>query len=341
VPIERQRRFITSLTANIMSAINLIKAPIKDELQEFDSKFFASVRSEIKILNIIIQYYLKRKGKQLRPILVFLSAKLAGNVTNSTYSAAVLVELMHNATLVHDDVVDDSQTRRGFFTINALWKNKIAVLVGDFFLAKGLLISIKEKEYRLLEILSEAVQEMSEGELMQIEKARKLDITEETYFEIIRKKTATLLSASIAAGLVSAGCDVETEKLGRELGECLGIAFQIRDDLLDYESTNIIGKPSGNDIRERKITLPLIHALASMPANEKKEALSVMKIKNKSQKQVEFIVDKVKQNNGIEYTKQKMEQYKNKALSLTMRFPETDARNSFCLLINYIVERKK
>lgn len=324
-----------------MSVLTRIKQPISAELAEFESKFYSSIKSDIPLLNIVLKYYLKRKGKQLRPVFVFLSAKLIGDVTPASYTAAVLVELMHTATLIHDDVVDDSHKRRGFFTINALWKNKIAVLIGDFFLAKGLLTAIQAKEYQLLEILSEAVREMSEGELLQIEKARKLDITEETYFEIIRKKTATLLSAAISSGLVSANCTEEQQLDGYLLGEYIGIAFQIRDDLMDYESSAVIGKPAGNDIRERKMTLPLIHTLNSVSKLERRNLLSEVKRKNKNQKQVDAIVSKVKKQGGLEFAHSVMLEYKRKADDLLDKFPDSEAKESFKILFDYIIERKK
>jgi len=324
-----------------MSVLNQIKKPIQNELDIFERKFFESIKSNISLLNLIIRYYLKRKGKQLRPIFVFLAAQLAGTISQSTYSAAVLVELMHTATLIHDDVVDDSHKRRGFFTINALWKNKIAVLIGDFFLAKGLLHAIQAKEFKLLEIMSDAVKEMSEGELLQIEKARKLDITKDTYFDIIRKKTATLLSAAISSGLSSAKSNDEEIKTGYRLGEYIGIAFQIRDDLLDYESSSVIGKPAGNDIRERKMTLPLIYTLEQCNATEKRELLSLIKRKNKSQKQIDSIVEKVKSSGGIEYTKSIMIEFKKKADAELAKFNDCEAKRSFEMLFNYIIDRKK
>jgi octaprenyl-diphosphate synthase len=324
-----------------MSVLSTIKKPIEQELAQFEEKFFASVKSDVPLLNLILKYYLRSKGKQLRPVFVFLAAKMIGNTTKATFTAAVLVELMHTATLVHDDVVDDSHTRRGLFTINALWKNKIAVLIGDFFLAKGLLHAIEAKEYRLLEILSNAVREMSEGELMQIEKARKLDITEDTYFEIIKKKTATLVGASIASGFASAGCSEEIQQKGYQLGEYIGIAFQIRDDLLDYESSTVIGKPSGNDIRERKMTLPLIYALKAMDTSEKKAVLSIFKKKNKRQSDVDKVYAAVKKHKGIEYAQEIMNQYSQYAIDSLAVFPENETKESFKMLISYISQRKK
>lgn len=324
-----------------MSALSTIKKPIEQELAQFEETFFASVKSDVPLLNMILRYYLRTKGKQLRPVFVFLAAKMAGNTTPSTYSAAVLVELMHTATLVHDDVVDDSYKRRGFFTINALWKNKIAVLIGDFFLAKGLLHAIEAKEYHLLEIVSNAVREMSEGELMQIEKARKLDITEETYFEIIKKKTATLVGASIASGFASAGCDENIQKKGYLLGEYIGIAFQIRDDLFDYESSSIIGKPAGNDIRERKMTLPLIYALKQMSGREKKEIIGIFKKKKKQQADVNHIYSAVKKHKGIEYAHKIMNEYSQQAVASLADFPDSSTKESFNMLISYITQRKK
>jgi len=324
-----------------MSALNTIKAPIKDEMDEFQSFFKAYLKSKAPLLNVIITYLLKQKGKQMRPMLVFLTAQLNGNVNRSTYHAASIIELMHTATLVHDDVVDDSNLRRGFFSIKALWKNKIAVLVGDFLLAKGLLLAVNENEFDLLRIVSHAVEEMSEGELIQIEKARKLDIDEATYFEIIKKKTAALMVACTAAGSHSAGVNGDQLKQMEAFGESLGMAFQIRDDLFDYDLNGNIGKPTGNDIKERKMTLPFIHAMNVCPASEKRQIMKLMRKKHKSQEMVEQILQFVKKHGGIEYAHQVMLDYKNKALTILSTFPNNEANQSLIALVEYTIDRKK
>lgn len=324
-----------------MSSVNNIKELIKDEMKEFQPYFKNYLKSKASILNIIINYLLKQKGKQMRPMLVFLTAKLNGNVNESTYHAAALIELMHTATLVHDDVVDDSNMRRGFFSINALWKNKIAVLLGDYLLARGLLLAVQKEEFELLKIVSHAVEDMSEGELIQIEKARKLDIDEETYFEIIRKKTAALMIACTAAGTHSVGVNGESFEQMEKFGEYLGMAFQIRDDLFDYDRNGDYGKPSGNDIKERKMTLPFIHALNVCNTSDKKRIIKMMRNKNKSSKAVDEIMDFVKSNGGIEYAKTIMEDYKNKALRILSNFPQNEANQALAELVKYTTERKK
>lgn len=324
-----------------MAIVDKIKAPIKDEMKQFQPYFKSYLKSKAAILNIIINYLLKQKGKQMRPMLVFLSAQLHGKVNESTYHAASLIELMHTATLVHDDVVDDSNMRRGFFSINALWKNKIAVLLGDYLLARGLLLAVHKEEFDLLKIVSHAVEDMSEGELIQIEKARKLDIDEKTYFEIIKKKTAALMIACSAAGSHSVGINGDSLKKMEEFGEYLGMAFQIRDDLFDYDRNGNFGKPSGNDIKERKMTLPFIHALNVCQASDKKRIIKMMRTKNKSSKMVDEIMAFVKQNGGIEYAKTVMEDYKQKALDILATFPKNEANESLCNLVKYTTERKK
>jgi octaprenyl-diphosphate synthase len=324
-----------------MSAVDSIKAPIKEEMKNFHPYFKAYLKSKATLLNVIINYILKRKGKQMRPMLVFLSAQMNGKVNESTYHAASLIELMHTATLVHDDVVDDSNMRRGFFSINALWKNKIAVLLGDYLLAKGLLLAVHKEQFELLKIVSKAVEEMSEGELIQIEKARKLDIDEETYFEIIRKKTAALMVACTAAGTHSVGVNGQTFTQMEELGESLGMAFQIRDDLFDYDRNGSYGKPSGNDIKERKMTLPFIHAMNQCTKAEKKQIFKMMRTKNKSTQMVDDIMDFVRKNGGIEYAKEIMINYKNKALDILSNLPQNDANKSLVELVEYTTTRKK
>jgi len=324
-----------------MSIVNRIKAPIKDEMKNFQPYFKTYLKSKAPILNIIINYLLKQKGKQMRPMLVFLSAELNGKTNESTYHAASLIELMHTATLVHDDVVDDSNMRRGFFSINALWKNKIAVLLGDYLLARGLLLAVHKEEFELLKIVSHAVEDMSEGELIQIEKARKLDIDEKTYFEIIKKKTAALMIACTAAGTHSVGVNGEAFKQMELFGEYLGMAFQIRDDLFDYDRNGDFGKPSGNDIKERKMTLPFIHALNVCEPSDKKRIIKMMRNKNKSSKMVNEIMDFVKSNGGIEYAKNIMEDYKSKALEILSKFSQNEANKALVKLVEYTTQRKK
>lgn len=324
-----------------MSIVKTIKAPIKEEMKNFQPFLKAYLKSNAPLLNVIVNYMLKQKGKQLRPMLVFLSAQLHGKVNDSTYNAASLIELMHTASLVHDDVVDDSNMRRGFFSINALWKNKIAVLFGDYLLARGLLLAAGKDEFELLKIVSRAVENMSEGELIQIEKARKLDINEETYFEIIKKKTASLMVACSAAGTHSVGVNGESLKNMELFGEYLGMAFQIRDDLFDYDRNGNIGKPTGNDIKERKMTLPFIHALNVCKPSEKRRIIKMMRNKNKSAKMVNDIVDFVKTHGGIEYAKEVMSDYKEKALQILSTFPKNEANESLVMLVEYTTQRKK
>jgi len=324
-----------------MSVVDNIKAPIKEEMANFQSYFKSYLKSNSRLLNVIINYILKRKGKQMRPMLVFLSAQLNGKVNESTYHAASLIELMHTATLVHDDVVDDSNMRRGFFSINALWKNKIAVLLGDFLLAKGLLMAVHKEQFELLKIVSKAVEDMSEGELMQIEKARKLDIDEDTYFEIIRKKTAALMVACTAAGTHSVGVNGQTFGQMSALGESLGMAFQIRDDLFDYDRNGSYGKPSGNDIKERKMTLPFIHALNQCSKNEKSKIIKLMRKKDKTTQIVDDIMTFVRKYGGIEYAKEVMTNYKTKALDILANLPQNEANKSLVELVEYTTTRKK
>jgi len=324
-----------------MSAINTIKAPIEQEMKDFQSYFSSYLKSKATLLNIIINYLVRQKGKQMRPMLVFLTARMNGEVNESTYHAASMIEMMHTATLVHDDVVDDSNMRRGFFSINALWKNKIAVLLGDYLLAKGLLLAVNKEEFELLKIVSHAVEDMSEGELIQIEKARKLDIDEETYFEIIRKKTASLMVACAAAGSHSVGIKGDELKQMELFGEYLGMAFQIRDDLFDFDRNGIFGKPSGNDIKERKMTLPFIHALTKCSSSEKSRIIKMMRKKNKSTQMVDEIMDFVRINGGMEYAHTIMLDYKNKALNILSQFPQNEANAALVQLVVYTTERKK
>jgi octaprenyl-diphosphate synthase len=312
---------------------------IEEELKIFEGKFKEAVSSKVSMLDRIMRYIVKRKGKQLRPMFVFLSAKLCGTVNDSTYRAASLVELLHTATLVHDDVVDDSLERRGFFSVYALWKNKVSVLVGDYLLAKGLLLSLDNNDFRVLQILSEAVRQMSEGELLQMEKSRSLNLSEATYFEIVKSKTASLLSAACAAGALSTSGDEQIALKMKEFGEKVGIAFQIKDDLFDYSSANV-GKPTGNDIKEKKLTLPLIYTLNKVDKATRRKIIYIVKNKNTDKKQIAFVLKTVAENGGIEYTAQIMQQYKNEALDILNTFPPSEIKTGFEQLVNYVTERK-
>jgi len=324
-----------------MKPVELIKLPIKKEMELFEKKFKDAMLSKVPLLNRITYYIIRRKGKQMRPMFVFLVAKMVSNggFDERTYRGASVVELIHTATLVHDDIVDDSNRRRGFFSINALWKNKIAVLVGDFLLSKGLLLSIDNEDFDLLKLISIAVREMSEGELLQIEKARKLDITETVYFDIIRQKTATLIAACCGIGAASVSAKNDTVQQMRKFGEYIGIAFQIKDDLFDYTDAKI-GKPTGIDIKEQKMTLPLIHVLNKCSKKEKAWLINSIKKYNKDKRRVKEVISFVKENGGIEYTISQMNKYKNKALAILDAYPESPYKKSLLLMIDYVVERK-
>lgn len=326
-----------------MKIVEQIKQPIAYEMNLFEKKFRNSMNSQVALLNRITHYLLNRKGKQMRPMFVFLCAKLVNNgeVNERTYRGAAVIELIHTATLVHDDVVDDSNKRRGFFSINALWKNKIAVLVGDFLLSKGLLLSIDNNDFDLLKIISVAVREMSEGELLQIEKARRLDITEEVYYEIIRQKTATLIAACCALGArsVQPNNDELVEKM-RLFGEYIGMAFQIKDDLFDY-TDGPIGKPTGIDIKEQKMTLPLIAVLNTVPDKEKKWLINSIKNHNKDKKRVKEVIEFVKNNNGLEFAEQKMVSFYQKAKDILNDFPNSPYKEALLLMMEYVIIRKK
>ena len=325
-----------------MNITSQIKQPIQKEMELFEKKFYESMSSKVALLNRITYYIVNRKGKQMRPMFVFLTAKMVseGIVNERTYRGACVIELIHTATLVHDDVVDDSNRRRGFFSINALWKNKIAVLVGDYLLSKGLLLSIDNGDFDLLKIISVAVREMSEGELLQIEKARRLDIDESIYYEIIRQKTATLIAACCALGAKSVSEDeILVEKM-RKFGELIGMAFQIKDDLFDY-TDDAIGKPTGIDIKEQKMTLPLIHALNNCSDKEKKWCINSIKNHNKDKKRVKEVIQFVKDKNGLTYAEQKMAQFQQEALALIQNFPNSTYKDSLVLMVNYVIERKK
>jgi len=307
----------------------------------FENKFKDSLKSNVSLLDRIMHYIIKRKGKQMRPMFVFLTAKLFGKFEENTYRAASMIELLHTATLVHDDVIDEADFRRGYFSINALWKNKIAVLVGDFLLSRGLLLAVKHEEFELLKIMSTAVQDMSEGELLQIEKARKLDITEKVYFDIIRKKTATLIAACCASGANSVGEDKNTVETMRLFGEKAGIAFQIKDDLFDYTQSTFIGKPTGIDIREQKMTLPLIYTLNNISKKEKNNIIDIVKNHHENDKKVAELIELVKENGGLNYAENVMIEYRNEALEILNQFNDNEARRSLELLLNYVVNRKK
>jgi octaprenyl-diphosphate synthase len=312
---------------------------INEELSIFEKKFADSAKSKVPLLDRIMQYIIRRKGKQLRPMFVFLSAKLHAPINESTYRAASLVELLHTATLVHDDVVDESLERRGFFSINAIWKNKIAVLVGDYLLSKGLLLSTANKDFQHLEILSDAVRKMSEGELLQLEKSRKLNLDESIYFEIITNKTASLLASACAVGTFTTTQNIETTEIMRNFGEKVGIAFQIKDDLFDY-GTDKVGKPTGNDIREKKLTLPLIYTLNKVDKSIKKRLIYILKNKHKNQTEINFVIEKVIEAGGIEYATQKMLAYRDEALSILHQFDKTAVRDELESLVRFTTDRK-
>ena len=324
-----------------MSIISEIKYPIKEEMKLFEKKFKNSLQSKVPLLDRIMHYIIKRKGKQMRPMFVFLTSKMFGEMNEKCYRAASLIELLHTATLVHDDVVDEANLRRGYFSVNALWKNKIAVLVGDFLLSKGLLLSVENEDFDLLKIVSSAVKDMSEGELLQIEKARRLDIKEEIYFEIIRKKTAVLISSCCACG---ASAMNESEEVIEKLalfGEKVGIAFQIKDDLFDYTQSKLIGKPTGIDIREQKMTLPLIYTLNTVDKKTRGEIINTVKNHHKNEEKVAELIQLVKKTGGLEYAEKVMLEYQKEALMLLESFPENEARKSLQKLVKYVIDREK
>lgn len=324
-----------------MPVLTRIRKPVEKEMADFEAYFSRTMRSNIPLLNIILNYILRRKGKQMRPLLVFLTAKLNGPVTEATFVAATFIELLHTASLVHDDVVDDASERRGALSINALWNSKIAVLVGDYMLSRGMLISVEKERYDMLAIVSEAVKSMSEGELLQLQKSRKLNIREEDYFRIISSKTAALISACTACGARSVSQDNEIVRQMKEFGENIGIAFQIRDDILDYESTGLTGKISGNDIKEKKITLPLIHTLERSGTSEKKRILSIVRNKKKTRADISEVIRFVTSNGGLEYSELKMNQYRDKALAILDKYPPSDVKDSLKEFVNYTTSRKK
>ncbi len=319
----------------------LIKQPIEQEMKLFEEKFYQSMKSSVPMLDRITHFIVRRKGKQMRPMFVFLCAKMVGKINEKTYRAASLIELIHTATLVHDDVVDDSYLRRGFFSINALWKNKVAVLVGDYLLSKSVLLSTDYKDYDLLSVISNTIREMSEGELLQLEKARKLDITEEIYYKIIKQKTATLIAACCKLGGLSVNCEEEIAQKLHNFGELTGLAFQIKDDLFDYTSTDIIGKPIGIDIQEKKMTLPLIYCLNNASEKDKKWLLNSIRNHNTDKKRIAEIIEYVKKNGGLQYSMEKMNALKNQALAILETFPENEYKKSLQTMLTYVVEREK
>ena len=324
-----------------MSRLSSIRVPVNNEMIKFERYFNDTLKTDIPLLKIIINYILRRKGKQMRPLLVFLSAGLNGKVNESTHIAATFVELLHTATLVHDDVVDGANERRGALSINALWNSKIAVLTGDFLLSQGLLISVRKNRYDMLEIVSNAVQAMAEGELLQLQKSWKLDITEDIYFKIIKMKTAALISACTETGTKSATDDPDRIRNMRELGENIGVAFQIRDDIFDYENNGLTGKPAGNDIREKKITLPLIYALNNVSASDRRRIMSIMKSKKKTSADVKKVVRFVKDNGGISYANDMMDKYRDKAFAILDTYPDSPYKSSMKDFIEYTTSRHK
>jgi octaprenyl-diphosphate synthase len=324
-----------------MSALTGIKRPVEIEMAEFEKYFSRTMHSDIPLLNIILNYILRRKGKQMRPLLVFLTARLNGEIAESTYIAATCIELLHTASLVHDDVVDDAHERRGSLSINALWNSKIAVLLGDYLLSSGMHICVEKSRYDMLEIISEAVKSMSEGELLQLQKARKLNIKEEDYYKIIISKTAALLSACTACGARSVTEDAETIQVMKDFGENIGIAFQIRDDILDYEGTGLTGKAVGNDIKEKKITLPLIHALEQAENSKRRHILNIVKRKKKSRSEINEVISFVTDYGGLDYSELKMNQYRDKALAILDSYSESEVKESLREFVHYTTSRKK
>ena len=322
-----------------MTTINKIKLPIQQELKDFEPYFKKSLQSDIPLLATILNFLYRTKGKQLRPIFVFLSSKLHGETNEFSQLAACSVELLHTATLVHDDVVDESYERRGTFSINALWRNKLAVLVGDYILAKGLQLQLEHKKYNFLHLISRAVQDMAEGEILQMKKSRKLDITDDTYFEIIRKKTASLIATSMAIGAASVTDNEETVEKMYRIGQDVGIAFQIKDDIFDFSKSNLIGKPTGNDLKEKKITLPIIYILNNCSESEKKSILKTIRLHNDDNKKIKELIHLVNQKGGVAYAESKMKEFKEKALHILSEFSGNQAYKSMVELVNYTIDR--
>ena len=324
-----------------MSSVDIILSPIKSEMAEFEVRFKDSMQSDVSLLEKINHYIIKRKGKQVRPMFVFLCAKMLGENADKTYDAAILIELLHTATLVHDDVVDDANERRGSFSVNAIWKNKIAVLVGDFMLSKILLLSLEKENTELLKIIAKSVKDMSEGELLQIEKARLLDITEEIYYDVIKKKTASLISSCCEIGAASVNSNIEMRNKMKAFGEKVGLAFQIKDDIFDYGVNANIGKPTGTDIRERKLTLPIIYVLNNSNKEIRKELINIIKNHNESKSHIKRAVDIVVNNGGIDYANKQMNKFAEKALNLLSDIPESEYKTALTELVNYTINREK
>ena len=322
------------------NTVEEIKQPINEEMKLFEQKFYESMQSKVPLLDKVTRFIVTTKGKQMRPMFVFLCAKLIGDVNEKTYRGASMIELIHTATLVHDDVVDESFKRRNFFSINALWKNKIAVLVGDYLLSKSVLLSTDHKDYDLLGVISRTIREMSEGELLQLEKARKLDITEDVYYEIIRQKTATLIAACCEIGVLSNNADEALAKKMMDFGTFTGMAFQIKDDLFDYLTSNVIGKPVGIDIKEQKMTLPLIHTLKIANEKDKKYYFNTIKRYNNDQKRVKELINFVKNSGGLDYAIKIMKEFQQKAKDILNEFPDSEAKKSLLIMLDYVIERK-
>lgn len=324
-----------------MMTLEEIRKPVREEMKEFNRRFKEAVSSDVPLLNIVTRYLLRRKGKQMRPLFVFLSSKMLGGITESTYTAASLIELMHTATLVHDDVVDESNERRGVFSINAIWKTKVAVLLGDYLLARGLLLAVRNQDYPLLEIVSDASREMSEGELLQIQKSRSLNIDVDTYYKVIRKKTATLIASCVACGATAAGAKQDLVDRIHALGIQIGMAFQIKDDLFDYQSSGLTGKPTGNDIREKKFTLPLIYALNQAESGQRKKMIKKIRNGNRNSRVIREVIQFVKDQGGILFAEEKMQEFKNQALDSLSGFPPSPARDSLKELVEFTVSRNR
>ncbi len=342
-----ERNLISILFINLeqkrlnMPKLIEIREPVKVEMEAFEKFFSASIRSKIPLLDILTKYILKRKGKQIRPLLVFLTAKMLGGVSASTYTAASLIELLHTATLVHDDVVDESYERRGLFSINAIWRSKVAVLFGDYLLAKGLLLTVEKGDYELLSIVSDAVKQMSEGELVQFQKSYSLNLDIDTYYEVIRKKTATLIASCTACGAKSAGAGDKAVNEMYELGTAIGMAFQIKDDLFDYQPGGLTGKPAGNDIKEKKFTLPLLYTLKQASFTDRRKIIHLIKDKQAGNSKVKKIFSYVEKYKGLEYAEEKMLSFRDSAIEILHRYPESPARQSLLDLIDYTVLRTK
>lgn len=324
-----------------MATLSQIRKPVQAEMDRFEDYFRSVMKSKVSLLDIIMRYIIKRKGKQMRPLFVFLTSRMFGEVGQSTFHAAALIELLHTSTLIHDDVVDDSYMRRGFFSVNALWKNKISVLAGDYLLSRGMLLAVENHEYELLRLVSEAVKEMSEGELLQIEKARRLDIDEQVYFEIIRKKTASLIAACTACGAQAANCSAQLVEQMKKFGMNVGIAFQIRDDIFDFQPDIKTGKPSGNDLKEKKLTLPLIYSLQSVNSMERKRLMRLIRRRNTDKEAIAEIVRLVHEHGGIDYAHKKMEEYRQEAIKILENLEESEARQALATLVDYSIKRKK